>query len=123
MKITYRLLVFALVCSVVITGLIILQLDNSIESQFESAIMQGYPGTTKADVKLKINWLQDGIQGNIANLTIDINDWRHKSLQINNFHGDFSNVQINWLQLFRKKQIVVEKLVKVISWQLLMSRI
>ncbi|KJS88744.1 MAG: hypothetical protein JM58_00415 [Peptococcaceae bacterium BICA1-8] len=112
MKITYRLLVFALVCSVVITGLIILQLDNSIESQFESAIMQGYPGTTKADVKLKINWLQDGIQGNIANLTIDINDWRHGSLQINNFYGDFSNVQINWLQLFRKKQIVVEKIGK-----------
>jgi len=109
MKITSRLLFFALVCSLAIIGLTILNLDNSIEKKLESAILDGYPGTTKADVELEINWLQDEIQGNIASLRINIDNWSHENLQINNFQGNFSNVQINWLQLFRKKQIIVEK--------------
>ena len=110
MKIRSGLLVFTLVCSLAIIGLTILKLDNSIERQLELAILDGYPGTTKADVDLKINWLKDGVQGNIASLTVKIYDWRHESLQINIFQGDFINVQINWLQLFRKKQIIVEKI-------------
>jgi len=105
-----RLLIFTLVCSLVFIGLAVILLENRIEEELEKAILLGYPGTEEVDIQVEINWLKGGLKGNIANFEINIDNWRHGSLKINNFQGHFENIKINWLDLYRKKHLVVEKI-------------
>lgn len=103
-------LIIALVFSLVIIGLVVNVLEYRIEDGIERAIFAGYPGTANVDVEASINWFKGGIKGNIESFKIDIENWRHKNWQINNFQGNFKNVKVNWWQLFQKRQFVVEKI-------------
>lgn len=110
MGIMWRFLSITVFFLLVITGMVFLGLENSIEKELEQAIIAGYPGTGNVEVKLTIDWLKGGLKGNIARFNVHIANWRHKNWYINNFYGDFTDVKINWLQLYRKKQLVIEKL-------------
>ncbi|NLT94022.1 MAG: DUF2993 domain-containing protein [Clostridia bacterium] len=110
MKIMSKFLIFALIFSLVIIGLVSYYLEKSINKEVEKAILQGYRGTSSVQAQLKINWFKGGLKGNIESFKITIDDWTHNNWKINNFEGHFKNVKINWGQLYSKKRLVIEKI-------------
>lgn len=110
MRLILRLLIFALLFSLVIIGLGQYYLELLTCNEIKRAILAGYPGTSDVEVELNINWLQGGLKGNIDSLKINIDNWSHDKWVVNNFQGHFRDIKINRWQLYYKRQLVIEKI-------------
>ena len=65
MRLIPKLLIIALLFSLVIIGLGQHYLELLTKDEIKRAILDGYPGTSDVGVELNIDWLQGGLKGNI----------------------------------------------------------